>query len=284
MSGIFRYSLTLFATVAIATTVHFGIPVPLSGSVPQQESPEITEEECAFWLDYDDDGEGNQRIGEGFVLQETAVVGGCDFKVSVPEPAAIKFESELDDWEADVEVKREPGTTDEYKIYSGKPDIVGVEGSMRVIVNFVRGHTPRTGRVRDLPDDYRHIVQIPVRFRLLEVSVITPDGSQDRLEQNAESATGAYIASHGTMREMDNIPDWCEKLAGSWLEDGYPQVATSVAEACVQSDPGIGGWWRWAAIITWVALPLIAIAVALFYLLAVFGKKRPPPIPPDNRL
>ena len=283
MPGISRYAPTLFAALAAATLVHVAMPVPLSGSPPQQESPEITEEECAFWLDYDGDGEGNQRIGQGFVLQETAVVGGCDFKVSVPETATIKFESELNDWEADVEVKREPGTTDEYKIYPGKPNITGVDGSMRVIVNFVRGDTPRTGRVRDLPDDYRHIVQIPAQFRLLEIAIITPDGRQDRLEQNAESASSEYITSYGSLGELNNIPDWCLVLAEGWLEDGYPQVATSVAEGCAQSEPGIGSWWKWAAVATWIALPVLAIAVALFFFLIVFRKPQTPP-PPDNRL
>jgi hypothetical protein len=282
MSGTSR-TLAAIATVTVAATLFsFSNPSPLAGSPPLQNAPEITEKECAFWLDYDGDGKGDQRVAGEYIPQETSVVGGCDFKLSVPEEATIVVESELRDWEAEVEVKREPGSAEDFNIYPGQPEITGVDGSMRVIVNFVQGDTPRTGRVRVLPDGYEHVVQVPNEFRVLGVTVTIPDGSKDRLEENAQSASNEHISTHRKMAERESeLPERVLTLAKEWQEQGYPQVANSIIEEIGDPESGSSGWWKWAAIGTWIAVPVVAVVVIGIYLF-VFSGQTPAPRDPDS--
>lgn len=264
------------ATVAIATVAItlflFSYPSPLAGSAPLQSIPEITEKECAFWLDHDGDGKGDQRLAGEYIPQETPVIGGCDFKLSVPEAATITVESELKDWEAEVEVRREPGSVEDFQIYPGRPEITGVAGSMRVIVNFAKGDTPRSGRERTLRDEYRHEVQIPDHFRILGVTVTAPDGRKDRLEENAQSASDEYINVHRSILEREGeLPEWAVTLAREWLEAGYPQVSESIIAQSADSTAGTAGWWMWAAIVTWIVISVSIIAGAVFIIRA--GKR-----------
>ena len=278
-----RLAATVIAVVA-ATFLVLGQSGPLTGSEPSQSGandPEISEKECAFWLDHDSDGKGDERISGDYILQESSVVGGCDFKLNSPESATLVVESELTDWEAEVEIKREPGSTEDYKIYPGLPEIPEVDGSMRVIVNFVAGDTPRSGRTRTLDDDYLHQVQIPDEFRILGVTVTIPDGRNDRLEENAWAASSEYInADRNIAQQEGELPQWAVALSQEWLEKGYPQVAASIIEQ--ESDGGASGLWKWAAIVTWIAILIAVIIAIVLYIFLSKGSRSDGPRPPDG--
>ena len=257
------------ALVAVAT------PGQLSAAGPLQagsESPEIAQPECSFWLDHDTDGEGDEPFAtapDSLVLQQSPIVGGCTFKLSAPDEATLLVASELVDWEVEVELKREPGGIEEFKMYPGRTEIPGVQGRMRVIANFAKGATPRSGKSRTLPDGYRYEAQIPKEFRLIEITVTTPDGRKDRLERNATSASGAFISAHRLVSD-ENIgaPAWTVALAEEWLEQGYPQIADSLMAADSGTESGGVNWWMWTAIATWgVAAGGLIAAAAVFILM-----------------
>ena len=260
-------------------------PDPLAASGPSQGRegpPEFTGRQCAFWLDYDNDGEGDEALPTMYILQETNVVGGCDFRLNAPEEATIIVGSELVDWEVEVEIKREPGASDDYQMYPGRTEIPGIQGSMRIIANLTRGYSPRSVKVRTLRDGYHHEVQIPEEFRLLEIMVTTPDGKRDRLEQNIHSASGAYITAYREVTDPGgDLPEWVIVLAQEWLEEGYPQIASSIVtrEAAAEDrDSGGPGWWKWAAIATWIAAAAVLVsALAAYVLMNRTPRVRPSP-------
>ena len=148
------------AATAAFVLITLGAPNPLDASGPSQsgsEAPDIAEPECSFWLDHDNDGEGDEPFeADAYVLQETPVVGGCSFKLQAPDEATILMASELKDWEVEVELKREPGPTDDFKMYSGRTEIPGVKGNMRVILNFAEGDTPLHRRLPQGDHHPRH--------------------------------------------------------------------------------------------------------------------------------
>ncbi len=89
--------------------------------------------------------------------------------------------SGLRDWNATIELKREPDPPEEFREYSGDVEAVeieGIAGSMRVITNLT-GNRPRGSKPRALTSDYRHVKQILEEFQQLEIAVTTPDGSPD---------------------------------------------------------------------------------------------------------
>lgn len=263
--------------VMASALVVVAAPGQLSAAGPLQagsESPEIAEPECSFWLDHDTDGEGDEPFVTdpgSLALQQSPVVGGCTFKLNAPDEATLLVASELVDWEVEVELKREPGGAEEFKMYPGRTEIPGVQGRMRVIANFAKGATPRSGKSRTLPDGYRHEAQIPKEFRLIEITVTTPDGRKDRLERNATSASGAFISAHRLVSDGNiGAPAWTVALAEEWLEQGYPQVSDSLMAAdSANSGAGSGGvnWWMWIAIATWGVTAGGLIAAAAVFIL-----------------
>ena len=271
-------SIATAAMLVVAASAFASIQAnPLVGSMPGQSSPntpDITDKECAFWLDHNGDGKGDDRLSGEYILQETPVVGGCDFKLSAPEVATIIVESELTDWEAEVEIKREPGPSEGFKIYPGRAEIPGMDGRMRVIVNFVAGDTPRSEKSRVLQDGYRHEVQIPDEFRILEVTVTTADGSKDWLAKNAQAASSEYIRVHRIISERQGeVPEEIVTLAKEWMAEGYPQVAASIIELDTDSAAGVGSWWKWAAGAI-VGVIIIAIVGTIYWVFL-----RTPPAP-----
>ncbi len=287
---LYRSSTTLVAAllifVAVAVSLLPGNVVLSQQSSSNPERPEITEEDCSFWIDSDADGEGNIRIEpepDQLVHQDSPVVGGCTFKLSAPKEATMEIESELVEWEVNVEIKREPDTSNEFTLYLGDTRIPDIEGDMRVVINFSDGHTPRSIRSRTLPDRYRHDayrhdVQIPEAFRLLGVTVITSDGLKDRLEQDVQSASDAYISTRQRIAESGaELPEWAVTLATDWLEKGYPQVADEIIFAA-RGHSGIGSgsgginWWMWLAIVTWI---ILIVAGAMMFYLNVIKPNRP---------
>jgi hypothetical protein len=222
-------------------------------------------------VDYDRDGEGDEPAedtNDTYVLQEVPIVGGCEFRLNAPEQATLVVDSELTDWAMNIEIKREPGGAEDFKMYSGRTQIPGVKGQMRVIANFEDGNSPRSVKPREVGDGYRHEVQIPEEFRLLEITVTTPDGREERLERNARSASGAYITAHRDIIEPDDeLPDWAINLAQGWLEKGYPQVSSEIVEQAIEGEGAGGGspgWWMWAAIATWAVIVILATAGLLW--------------------
>ena len=285
----FTVNITALIVVFLIVGLAPASPMVASGLLQSNlDSPEIAEPECSFWLDHDNDGEGDEPFdadSESLVLQDSPVVGGCSFKLNTSAEATLLVASELMDWEVDVEIKREPGPTEDFKMYLGRTEIPGVKGSMRVIANFARGNTPRSGKSRSLPDGYGYEAQIPEEFRLLEITVTTPDGSKDRLERNARSASGAYIGAQRLVSDGDaELPEWAVTLAKEWLEDGYPQVAKSIMATDSASAASAGSrtnWWKWIAIVTWVGVVVVGVVAVTLIVVNARREPTPPPRNPD---
>lgn len=275
-------ALLLSSAAALILLVAPGILAAAGPAQDGADAPEITEPECSFWLDYDDDGEGDEPFEaepEEYILQETPVVGGCTFKLNAPTAVTMLVESELRDWEAIVALKREPDPAEEFRMYPGRGKRDGISGSMRVTANL-DGGTPRSSKIRNLADGYRQEVQIPEQFRLLEISVTTPDGSRDRLELNVRSASGAYLhANDKVSQARANLPDWVIRLAEEWLSEGYPQVADSIiagAAANTDGDTAGANWWMWGFIGTW-ALILVGLLIVAVVIIVTRKPQAPPP-------
>lgn len=248
---------------------------PLSASGPQQGGTvDIADKECSFWLDFDDDGEGDTVIStnpDSYARQETPVVGGCSFKLNTDAETTLIIVSELDDWSSEVEITREPGLPQRLTLHPGRAAIPGLQGGMRISVNHT-GATPRSGKSRALPDDFTHEVQIPRPFRLLEITVTAADGTKDRLEESVQSASSAYIDTHDHLSDRirhdgDAGLDAAADLAGELLDEGYPQIANRVLAMEVASVAGGGtNWWMW---ITIGILALVAFAGVAVLVLAI---------------
>ena len=253
-------------------------PMPLNAAGPFQGngSVDIADKECSFWLDFDRDGEGDSRIETnpgGYVTQETAVVGSCEFRLNTPTESTLLVASELIGWNSEVEITREPGSPRRVILHPGDTEIPGLVGGYRVIIKH-NGATPRSGKSRSVGDGYHHDVQIPLPLRLLEVTVTTADGTSDRLEENIQSASNAYIVAHGRIAKADDdgaTPDAVITLASELLAEGYPQIADRVLALEVAPAGGGGvSLWMWIAIIIAVAV-LIAVIVIL---LALFSRRQ----------
>lgn len=259
-------AILLFTGLLLAALL---VPYPLFASGPLQNgsgsSVDIADRECAFWLDFDGDGEGDDAIDTGpdhYARQETAVVGGCTFRLNTDAEATLVVVSELNDWKATVEIIRNPGAPETKTLYPARPKIPGLQGGMEIRIDH-RGTTPRSEKNRTLRDDYSHSVQTPRQFRLLEVTVTTPDGISDRLEQGVQSASSAYIETHRRTSGYPQDDSPAVTLAAELLSEGYPQVADRVlglADAPVSTGTN---WWMWTTI---AILAVVAIAVV-----GVFG-------------
>ncbi len=243
-------------------------------ALPMQENVavDISEKECAFWLDFDGDGEGDEPVDthpDRFALQETAIVGGCEFKLNAQAEATLVIMSELDDWSSEVELIQEPGMPRNFTRHPGNIEIPGLEGRMRIKVDHT-GITPRSLRLRTLRDRYEHQVQVPRSFRLLELTVITADGRQDRLEESVQSASAAYIHAQQLL-VGESVDPGAEAsgavvgLASELLEEGYPQIATDVLSLNdVAVGRGVSAAWMWATIILAVVLLVAIVGVTAF--------------------
>ena len=265
-------SLALAASVAGIAIM----PQTLQASGPMQGDAvvDISETECAFWLDFDGDGEGDEAVEihpDKYIRQETPVVGGCEVRLNTQEEATLVLVSELTDWSSEVEVIQEPGMPRPFTLHPGKNEIPGLRGSMRIEVTHT-GVTPRSVKLRTLRDGYEHQVQVPRSFRLLEITIITPDGRLDRLEESVQSASAAYISSHQLVFGSRFAPDATRPsevvtLANDLLEQGYPQIATDVLDLEAGSvGKGVSAVWKWTAItLAVVVMALIAGAIAIYY-------------------
>ncbi len=264
-------------------------PHPLLATGPLQdggESVDISDPECTFWLDFNDDGEGDTKIDTGsdsHAHQETPVIGSCEFKLKTPTEATLLLETELVEWHSEVEIVREPGLPERKVLQPGKVTIPGLDGEMKITVEH-KGQAPRSGKTRTLRDDYEHEVQVPRPFRLLEIIVTTPAGNYDRLEQSANSASSAYIETHGRITGPDagdetTPPDAISALAGELMEEGYPQIADRLLDVEVASSGGTN-WWMWSTIALGA---LVLVVAAVFALLSWQNARRSSaPIPPPN--
>lgn len=238
---------------------------------------DIAEKECSFWLDYDDDGEGDAVINTGpdsYARQETPVVGGCSFKLNTDTETTLIVVTELADWSSEVEIAREPGLPQRVTLHPGRTEIPGLQGGMRISVSHT-GITPRSGKLRALPDDFTHEVQIPRSFRLLEITVTAADGTKDRLEESVQSATSAYIDTHAHLSDRIRQDDAAAAeaavaLADELLAEGYPQLADRVLALEVSpADSGGTKWWLWITI----GIGAVAVLVVIGFAIILFIRK-----------
>ena len=232
------------------------------------EPVDITDKECSFWLDHDEDAEGDQPLDESlYVLQQTPVVGGCTFKLNARESATLVIESELNDWRAEVELKREPGSAHAITLHPGRDKIPDIDGGMNIGVSL-QGNTPHSIKKRELQGGYWHDVQIPKEFRLIEATLITSAGDEARIEETSNAASGAFIHAHERMSSTAESasPESVKLLTSKLLAEGYPEIAERVMSLEVSENGSGVNQWMWAAIATWILIAVIvfiAIVVVL---------------------
>lgn len=265
-------AILLSIAVALMLLSAPGILLAAGPAQDGSDTPEIAEPECSFGMDYNDDGELDEPFDaerDQYVLQETAVAGGCTFQLNAPVAGTLVVESDLQDWQIQLELQREPNPPKTHTLYPGAPQVADIEGRMEVTANFRRGDTPRSMKPRTLDGRYNHQVQIPEEFRLLEITVTTPEGLKDRLERNVQSASGTYIKVRRQLSdEKAKLPGWASALAAEWLDEGYPQVAESVIAQALETDEGGSGgsnWWMWALIAHWVVILTAAAGLVVFF-------------------
>ena len=260
----------LLAAVLAFPSVWSG-SIEASGPLQDTSAVDISGKECAFWLDFNGDGEGDEPVDahpDSFTLQETEVVGGCEFKVNTEAEATLVLVSELTGWTADVTITREPGMEKPFTLHPADNEIPDLQGGMTVEVRHA-GSTPRSGKVRTLRDGYEHEVQVPLPFRLLEVTVVTPDGRRDRLEVSVQSASGAFL--HAQQRVFASTVDAdagtkpIVELASGLMDQGYPQIADQVLAL---EEVGIvkrgSSAWMFAAIGLSIAIVATVLAGGAF--------------------
>lgn len=241
-----------------------------SGHLQDTSAVDISGRECTFWLDFDGDGEGDEPVAahpDRHTLQETAVVGGCEFKVNVETEATLVIVSELVQWSSSVTVTREPEMERPYTLHSADNQIPGLVGGMTVEIQH-SGVTPRSGKVRTLRDEYEHEVQVPLPFRLLEVTIITPDGRQDRHEVSVQSASAAFLYANqrvfASSVDTDAGTQPIVGLASDLMGDGYPQIADQVLalEDVAYAKRGPSAW-MWATVALSSAIVLTAAVAGI---------------------
>ena len=255
----------------------------LLSEVADAQDPDITVEECAFFIDNDGDTEGDTPFQTGddlFIVQDSLVVGGCSFKLNAPKEVSLQIETDLIDWNARVEIFRTPDrvSREEYWLYPGDFELPRLQGDMEIKFNFTKGFTPRSiktvtvpARYRDL--DYEHQVQIPKLFRLLGISSIAADGRIDRLERNVQSASLAYInANQRAVDAEDELAEWASTIATHWLQEGYPRVAEDIIHDASNRETDAertGASWMWLAIATWLVIIILIAGCIVYYIVAV---------------
>ena len=237
-----------------------------SGPAQDGQSVDISERECAFWIDVDGDRTGDDPIDahpDRHILQQTTVEGGCAFKLNTETESTLVMVSELTGWKSEVTITQKPGKGEIFHLHPADDKIYGLHGGMEIEIQHA-GTTPRSGKIRRLNDGYEHEIQVPLPFRLVEITVIAPDGRQDRLEVSVQSASAAYLDTQrrilATSAENGADAEPVVGLASKLMDDGYPQTAVEVlALADDMTGKGGGGPWLWTTI---ALVILIVVAVA----------------------
>lgn len=237
---------------------------------------------CEFDLDYDDDGESNGSFDPddgSYLPQETPILGRCNFTFTAAIKSTILFDSELDDWRADVTLTEEPsGTVRETDtVHPGNRRIEGATGGMVATVDL-KGRTPRGELPRDLPQGYQHQVQIPERFRLLEITIITSADDRERVASHeVAAASNAYIEARQEIAGIRSAsetapPAEVMDLADQLLIEGYPGIAERVAALQLQppappvvEDTGGSNIWRLIAIVLMVVFAIVLVGIGITF-------------------
>ena len=253
------------------------------------EQVDIDDKECTFLLDVDGDGGHETRIDTGpgtYAHQETSLEGSCEFSLNTDAAATLVLETELVGWHAVVEWAAEPDLPDDEILRVGDNTVPGLEGGMRVTVQIF-GETPRSVKSRTLEDDYRHDVQVPRPFRLMEVIVTTPAGRYDRLEETTSSASLAYINAHERVSDVksggkDGTSESVLGLASELLEEGYPQITERLLDAgeSTEQNSGFNGW-MWVSFGMIVALA-IGVAIGIFVVWRNWRRSATAPLVPQS--
>ena len=271
---------TVLAAVGILViSLALALPAGASGPAQDGQAVDISERECAFWIDVDGDQDGDDLVDahpDRHILQETAVEGGCEFKLNTETESTLVMVSELTGWKSEVTVTQKPGMGETFHLHPADDKIHGLRGGMEIEIKHA-GATPRSGKIRSLNDGYEHEVQVPRPFRLVEITVITPDGRQDRLEVSVQSASVAYLDAQrrilATSAENGAASEPVVDLAAKLMNDGYPQTAVEVLALADDANGKSGsGPWLWTTIALAVLIGAAGVAVGAF----VFLSKRTP--------
>ncbi len=260
-------------------------PPPQNGSDPIV----VSNKWCEFDFDYDDDGVPNSSFDPesiSYLPQETSILGKCNFTFTASAKNTVSFDSELDDWRAEVKLTEEPAgvVLGSATVHPGNRS---VEGAISGVVGTVelRGRTPRGEKQEDLPQGYIHQLQIPQEFRLLEITIITSADDRERVvSYNVSAASNDYREAHQAITEVGRDietapPEEVLDLASQLLSEGYPRIAERVASLSPAPPEDNGGVNIWM-LITIGLVVVIVIAIAVIVVVALKSNSNtslPPP-------
>ena len=281
--GICRRGFVLTSVLLVAVALTVAASFQYTSAAPSsQGGPEVDDLWCEFKLDHNGDGEGDETFDPSTVVylpQETGILAECEFTATTPVKATVQFESELEDWRANVLASEEPSGRKivEDAVRVGNREIEVPAGGMVVKVDLISGSTPRGEGLNDLSQNYSHQLQLPVEFRLLEITVVTGAGNQTRVvSHDVAAASNAFIDARQAIDQTVSSPD-ALALAEQLLSEGYPDIAERVAAMPIPA-PEEGGTniWMWITI----ALAAVVVVVVIILLIGNIRSRGTPDIPP----
>ena len=264
---------------------------PVAAFVPPQRDSEpiiVTENDCDFDLDNNGDGQPDQPFdpaGGGYLPQHTTVIAHCWFQVTTIADAVIQLESGLESWYAVAEItKATEQYSEDVELNGGESDTVIKAGGHHVNLNMF-GQTPRGSDTREVGKGYRHELQVPNLFRLIDIAITTDARDKEVVvSETVSSASTAYIRAHDAIADAESdpenaLPPSVLELGRELLEEGYPRTAERVVNLEFQmtgngEKGGLLPIWGYGVIIAGAVL-LIAIGVVIW-----LWKRQP--TPPDN--
>ena len=269
----------IMAAATFATIIFYGLisALPFAAAVSAQDNIEpiaITERGCDFDFDRNSDGEPDGSFDPKsirYLPQDTPVLGRCFFQVTTTSDAVIEFESQLNDW-AGVGTKEKVARqlSETIEVDAGKSEVTISAGGSLINIDL-SGNTPRGYDRKDLPEGYKHDVQVPREFRLINIKITTDAGDSEWVvTQDISSASNAYIeADHAIIRisnDLENpLPPAVLQLGKQLLQEGYPEIAVRVTNLEFPTDSKkeerkILPLWVWWIVVVVVVVLVIGVA------------------------
>lgn len=278
----------IMAAATFAIIIFYGLisALPLAAAVSAQDNSEpivITEKGCDFDFDRNSDGEPDGSFDPEnirYLPQDTSVLGRCFFQVTTTSDAVIEFESQLNDW-AGVGTKEKVARqlSETIEVDAGKSEITISEGGSLINIDL-SGNTPRGYDRNDLREGYKHDLQVPRTFRLIDIKITTDAGDSEWVvTQDVSSASNAYIEADDAITRASNdlenpLPLAVLQLGKQLLREGYPEIAVRVTNlefptnSNEEEERKILPTWVWGIIVAVV----LVIGVAGF-LIWLFRRK-----------
>lgn len=281
-------TLSLTAVVAWALILH----TPAYSSPPEQSGAPpitITKNDCDFDVDDDADGESDGRFDPAdgqYLPQGDAVLADCFFNVTSTAAIKVTVESQLENWEAEGFYEKVARERDNPISLDGGNQSFTLDPGGHQIKFLMVGKIPRGHNRVDLGEGYYHDLQIPKRFKLIDITVTTDAGDKEWVASHEVSAASvSYIDARHEINQARNnaegsVPASVLEFGEQLLGEGYPEIAVRAIELDFPQDAGETERkinvpsWVWLAIFGGIALISIVGVV-------IWWARKPPTLAGD---